>query len=158
MRALAGRLGVTPMSLYHHIGDRAGLLRALSDRVYGGVLERAQNLQDARGGVRALLVHYYEAVVRHPHLALAIFGEPQAFAGASVLITERLTTLLAAVTRQPALWRDILIDHVHGSALALVSSLDDPHRVDALGERYRQALDCLLGHVMDDPPASDGDP
>ena len=33
MRALAARLGVTPMSLYHHVTDRAGLLRALSDRL-----------------------------------------------------------------------------------------------------------------------------
>ncbi len=39
MRALATRLGDTPMSLYLHLEDRAGLLRALSDRVYAGVLE-----------------------------------------------------------------------------------------------------------------------
>ena len=39
MRALATRLGVTPMSLYHHVEDRTGLLRALSDRVYADVLD-----------------------------------------------------------------------------------------------------------------------
>ncbi len=33
MRALAARLGVTPMSLYNHVPDRAGLLRVLSDRM-----------------------------------------------------------------------------------------------------------------------------
>ena len=32
LRALADRLDVTPMSLYRHVGDQAGLMRALSDQ------------------------------------------------------------------------------------------------------------------------------
>lgn len=38
MLALAAHLGVTPMSLYHHVSVRAGLLQALSNSVYIGVL------------------------------------------------------------------------------------------------------------------------
>lgn len=143
MRALAARLGVTPMSLYRHVGDHAGLLRALSDRVYGAVLdEQAQD--DARGALRALLLRYHEAVGRHPQLTLAIFAAPAALAGATRAITERLDTLLAALTPQPLLWRDILVDHAHGSGLALCAARADAARLDAMRGQYRQALDCML--------------
>ena len=42
------------------------------------------------------------------------------------------------------LWRDILVDHAHGSGLALVSARGDAAQADALRAAYRQALDCLL--------------
>lgn len=148
MRGLASRLGVTPMSLYHHVGDRAGLLRALSEEVYGGVAMQARSRAKGHGAqLRKLLLHYYEAVGRHPQLTLAIFNEPQAFAGVTVLITEQLTALLEAVTPDAELWRDILVDHAHGSALALVSAKGDPLLRQHLQQRYAQALDALLARL-----------
>lgn len=148
MRSLASRLGVTPMTLYHHVEDRAGLLRALSDRVYGEVLEVPGDAGDPIAEVRALLVRYHDVVGRHPQLTLAIFSEPQAFAGVTRQITERLDAMLATVTRDFVLWRDILVDHAHGSGLAIVSGRGDSLQVDALRERYAQALDCLLGMLV----------
>lgn len=144
MRALASRLGVTPMSLYHHVKDRAGLLRALSDRVYGEVLEGTGSHLDRQEEVRELLVRYYDAVGKHPQLTLAIFAEPEAFAGVSRQITDRLTALLATFTPEPVLWRDILIDHAHGSGLALTSARGDKKQIGNMREQYQQALDRLL--------------
>jgi len=145
MRTLAARLGVTPMSLYHHVTDRAGLLRALSDRLYGAVLDGADEPMSPTEGIRTLLTRYYDAVVAHPRLTLAIFAEPAAFAGASRDITDRLTGLLAALTPAHLLWRDILVDHAHGSGLALIAARGDDVRRAALRDAYLQALDCLLG-------------
>jgi AcrR family transcriptional regulator len=144
MRTLAARLGVTPMSLYHHVTDRAGLLQALSDRLYGGVLQGVDQAGGAIEGIRMLLTRYYDAVVAHPQLTLAIFAEPAAFAGASREITDRLDALLAGLTSDHMLWRDILVDHAHGSGLALISARGDAAQADALRAAYRQALDCLL--------------
>jgi AcrR family transcriptional regulator len=149
MRVLAARLGVTPMSLYHHVTDRAGLLRALSDRVYGDVLRFEREPGDAVAAIRMLMRRYYDSVVAHPQLTLAIFAEPAAFAGASQEITDRLTALLAAVTPAYLLWRDILVDHAHGSGLALIAARADPAQVDALRAGYRLALDCLLAPFTD---------
>lgn len=149
MRALASRLGVTPMSLYHHVKDCAGLLRALSDRVYGEVMESAGSLADHRAEIRELITRYYDAVGRHPQLTLAIFTEPDALSGVSRQITDRLTVLLTAITPEPVLWRDILIDHAHGSGLALTSAKKDQQQVDAMREQYQQALDRLLARLAD---------
>lgn len=139
MRALATRLGVTPMSLYHHVQDRTGLLRALSDRVYAEVLEGLVKHADRREEIRAILIRYHGAVCRHPQLTLAIFATPEAFAGVTRQITDRLTELLAEITTEPHLWRDILIDHAHGSGLPLVAA-----KVQTMQEQYRQALNRLL--------------
>lgn len=105
MHALASRLGVTPMSLYYHIEDRAGLLVALSERVYGEVLEAAGSLGNGPSEIQALLTAYHDAVGGHPKLTLAIFAEPKAFAGVIRQLTERLTTLLASITTQQFVWR-----------------------------------------------------
>ncbi|MFD2298983.1 TetR/AcrR family transcriptional regulator [Paracidovorax citrulli] len=147
LRTLAARLGVTPMSLYHHVGDHAGLLRALSDRVYAEVMEAVGESPDRRAEIQALLFRYYLAVGRHPQLTLAIFTTPEAFAGVTRQITDRLTTLLAAVTAEPILWRDILVDHAHGSGLALASARHG--QTQTLQEQYRLALDRLLDHLME---------
>jgi AcrR family transcriptional regulator len=144
MRSLAARLGVTPMSLYHHVTDRAGLLRALSDRLYGDVLQGVDEAGGPVDGIRMLLTRYHDAVAAHPQLTLAIFAEPAAFAGASREITDRLTALLAALTPAHLLWRDILVDHAHGSGLALIAACGDAAQVEALRAAYRLALDCLL--------------
>lgn len=148
MRALAARLGVTPMALYHHVGDRTGLLRALSDRVYAEVLDGEGEFSERRARIRAILVRYHDAVGRHPQLTLAIFATPEAFAGVTRQITDRLSVLLAEVTGNTRLWRDILIDHAHGSGLALCSAHGDPKRSEALREQYQHALDELLDHLL----------
>lgn len=149
MRALAARLGVTPMSLYHHVQDRAGLLRALSDRIYAEVLEGAGRLADPRAEILSILTRYHDAVGRHPQLTLAIFAVPEAFAGVSRQITDRLTALLTEITAEPILWRDILVDHAHGSGLALASAQGDHRQAQTMREQYRQALDRLLDHLAD---------
>ena len=147
MRALGARLGVTPMSLYHHVADRAALLVALSGRIYGGVLDGAGAQAHPHEALRELLLRYHDAVGRHPALTLAIFGEPAAFAGTAARITERLEALVAALTPQVALWRDILVDHAHGSGLALAAAREDAAQSSALRERYAQALELLLDQL-----------
>lgn len=147
LRALAARLDVTPMSLYHHVGDHAGLLRALSDRVYAQALQGVGEAADHRAEIRGLLVRYYQAVARHPQLTQAIFATPDAFEGVTRQITERLTALMTGTTVEPILWRDILIDHAHGSGMAVASARGDKAKTRRMQEQYELALDCLLKHL-----------
>lgn len=151
MRALASKLNVTPMSLYRHVADHAGLLRALAERVYGELLKDKAFFADHGLEVRRLLVCYYEVVARHPQLTLAIFSEPQAFSGVNQEITDHLTSLLKSLTPSPEIWTDILIDHAHGNGLARVSNSGTQEHVEILQARYLQSLDCLLSHMTGTP-------
>lgn len=143
MRALATQLGITPMSLYHHVGNQAELLRALSDHVYAEVLIEADGRADAREKIRTILARYHDAVCRYSQLTLAIFATPDAFAGVTRRITDELTLLLAEFTTAPLLWRDIFIDHAHGSGLALAAVREEA-MAQAGQDQYEQSLDRLL--------------
>ncbi|MNH47707.1 hypothetical protein D3C79_1110950 [compost metagenome] len=59
-------------------------------------------------------------------------------------ITERLDSLLARITAHPLAWRDILVDHAHGSGLALAASQAQAAQFEQLLAHYQQALDRLL--------------
>lgn len=147
MRALATRLNVTPMSLYHHVSDHAGLLRAISDRVYAAVLAGGAAAEDPAARIRTLLVRYHGAVKDYPQLTLAIFAQPAAFAGTTRDITDQLLTLLGMLTRETELWLDILVDHAHGNALAFQALRDHPHQAASMQARYLEALDQLLARL-----------
>jgi AcrR family transcriptional regulator len=153
MRALASRLGVTPMSLYHHVGDRSGLIAALSDRVYAAVLESPDPPADPRREIEALLGRYHDAVGRHPQLTMAIFSTPEALAGVTRQITVRLWSLLAQITDEPEVWCDVLIDHAHGSGLALASARGDEVRGQAMQDQYRVAVGRLVNAVSRREPS-----
>ncbi|MFV3289095.1 TetR/AcrR family transcriptional regulator [Pseudomonas sp. NY11955] len=147
MRALSARLGVSPMALYRHVEDKAGLIRALSDHVYAGVLQDVPRQANAVLMIRTMLSRYHDAVCKHPQLTLAIFANPEAFAGVTAQLTEQLGTCLEQVATHPLLWRDVLVDHAHGSALALVSSPGEQSHTQALRLHYQQALELLLESI-----------
>lgn len=135
MRALAARVGINPMTIYHHFRDRDGLIRALADKVYSDVSAPAEG--DTRARVAGLLAAYRAKVVKHPALTLAIFSRPAIFPDHAKRITGELTNLLRALGASPRrslLWVHILVDYTHGAALALAmrddakppqSSIDD---------------------------------
>jgi AcrR family transcriptional regulator len=143
MRTLAARLAVTPMSLYRHVGGRDELVQALSEMVYADVLEGTEVGDDPEAQVRGVLIRYHQTICRHPQLTLAIFSTPEALAGVTRHITDRLTLLLTGIAAEPTLWQDLLIDHAHGSGLASAFAAEGPMRVLAIAQ-YRNALDRLL--------------
>ena len=91
MRALAVRVGINPMTIYHHFKDRDGLIRSLAEWVYADVA--APETGDANTRLRGLLMAYYAKVVLHPALTLAIFARPSIFPDHATRITESLISL-----------------------------------------------------------------
>ncbi|MGO3133371.1 MAG: hypothetical protein ACTIJQ_16475 [Alcaligenes sp.] len=72
--------------------------------------------------------------------ALALFAVPEALAGVTRDITDRLRVLLVSLTPEAELWLTILLDHAHGCGLP-ASAMADGQSLEGL---YQQALDKLL--------------
>lgn len=81
MRRVAEAVGITPMAIYRHYRDRAGLLNALADE---GFEELAARLAGRRfsGGVEARLTKmgeiYLEHALENPRLFELMFLKPRA--------------------------------------------------------------------------------
>lgn len=122
MRALAIRVGINPMTIYHHFKDRDCLIRSLADWVYADVA--APETGDTHSRLRGLLTAYYTKVVLHPALTLAIFGRPSVFPDHAKRITEDLISLLTELglsSPRSLRWTHILVDYTHGAALAVAA-------------------------------------
>jgi AcrR family transcriptional regulator len=94
MRAVAERVGVTPMALYPHVGGKAALLDAMLGRMFGEVLPDI----DARASWQDRLIALAHAgrnlTRRHPWLATLTFARPSVEADA-VKVTDAIYTALA---------------------------------------------------------------
>jgi AcrR family transcriptional regulator len=144
MRAVADRLGVTPMALYRYVGDKQGLLDGLVERLIRELpdddpgLPWQDRLRAIGGGIR-------EVARRHPQVFLLLFMRPT--------VTEearRARTTVQAVLRSAGVPEDVvpplqrLLDTI-GMGLAASEAngrfTGDPEEVDTV---YDLAEDLLL--------------
>ncbi|KAB2754882.1 TetR/AcrR family transcriptional regulator [Brucella anthropi] len=145
MRALATRVGINPMTIYHHFKDQDGLIKALAELVYADVA--ASETGEALARVHSLLTAYYSKVVLYPALTLAIFARPAIFPDHAVRITNELTRLLSERSNAVR-WTHILIDYTHGAALAVASQSGRgrrQHSNEIVLNDYEMGLTELLG-------------
>jgi AcrR family transcriptional regulator len=149
MRALAARVGINPMTIYHHFKDRDGLIKALADTVYSDVSTPANG--DARTRVAGLLAAYRAKVVQHPALSLAIFSRPTVFPDHAKRITVDLTNLLrdlGASPKRSLLWAHILVDYTQGAALA-VAVRGEAKRLQASIEHVDDNYETGIAELLD---------
>ncbi|GAA0576099.1 TetR/AcrR family transcriptional regulator [Kribbella sandramycini] len=125
MRRLAATLGVNPMSLYHHLPNKAAVLAGLAELVFaeleipdpGAAVPWADQLKDA---ARA----YRNALRAHPNLALQVLSDTSTVSAVVVATVEPFYRALdrAGLTpRQIVEAVNTLIDFIHGFLLGEVS-------------------------------------
>jgi AcrR family transcriptional regulator len=125
MRRLAGTLGVNPMSIYHHLPNKAAVFAGLAEVVFAGldaVLPRAgsswqEELKDAARAYRA-------ALRAHPNLALQVLSDPSAVSDVVVVTVEPFYRALDRGGLAPrAIFESVntLVDFVHGFLLGELS-------------------------------------
>lgn len=120
IRPLASLLGVTPMALYRHVGDK----RQLTGRVLDHLLMPLSPRQDCEPfeGLVAFMDDYVFVVINNAQAFLAFFSEPEVSSSEAGRISEQLVSLLQQAGKpaaDAARIRDILIDHAHGHAISL---------------------------------------
>lgn len=77
MRAVAARLGVTPMALYHHLRDKDDLLDGLVERLLAELPVPDQSLPPEER-LHAFAASMREAAARHPDTFLMLLRRPVA--------------------------------------------------------------------------------
>ncbi|MFC3059922.1 TetR/AcrR family transcriptional regulator [Paenirhodobacter populi] len=147
MRSLAACLGVNPMTIYHHFGDRDGLISAMADLAYSGVSDPKEGTPRTR--IEEMLLAYHARVLSHPDLTLLIFAHPKAFPQEALRITESIRQLLIVDGMTPQrsrLWVGILVDFTHGAAIAVAMAMNGKSDRSGgdMGYDYRQALSELM--------------
>jgi AcrR family transcriptional regulator len=148
MRALADRLQVNPMTIYHHFGDRDGLIDALSEHVYAEVSAPAAGTFHDR--IRSLLNAYHDRVISHPGLTLLIFRQPAVFPRQAQRITDDIDQLLVEAglpSARSRLWLNILVDFTHGAAIAAAMGDRSNSAVSGAKDDYDKTLTELLKGV-----------
>ncbi|GAA0925313.1 hypothetical protein GCM10009558_037610 [Virgisporangium aurantiacum] len=134
MRRLAGRLDVDPMSIYHHLPNKAAIVSGLVGTVYSTMAPVPVDGPWAER-VRAWARAYRDLALAHPNLVLQIVTDSVAASDAAVLISEPLYAAFDAAGLAPP---DVvnaagaLVDFVNGYALAGAAA---PVEGDPMGER-----------------------
>jgi AcrR family transcriptional regulator len=122
MRGIAAALGVDPMALYHHVPGKHALIDAVVERAFMGLDRLPRRLarlpaRDER--MFALALAYLRCVAPIPRLTQHLARGPQSVAH------RRFNALFALARGAPfeegtreAIARDLLVDYLHGVALA----------------------------------------
>lgn len=123
MRKLGAELDVDPMAVYHHVGDKRGLLALVTARTIATMAPPDPAASwDER--IRQWATDYWDVVARHRDLVLAGLADPGIAVG-GLPSTEPLLAAIAASGLRADLVEPtafVVVDAVHGSALSGVQA------------------------------------
>jgi AcrR family transcriptional regulator len=169
MRRLASTLEVNPMSLYHHLPNKAAVLGGLAELVFAGVEQSdpgdavpwQEHLKDA---ARA----YRNALKAHPNLALQVLADTSVVSEVVVVTVEPFYRALDRAGLPPRqIFESVntIVDFIHGFALGEASVRSDTFdlapdllaRVEALPAGKAPTLARVVGELGPEGLAYDFD-
>lgn len=149
MRAVADRIGVTPMALYRHIGDKAALLDGIVGRLLAALLPSDTDRGQAWDERLNALAHACRAITQHhPWAAHLLFSRPAVTPDAVRAVEVIYTALLEAGVPErevPRLER-LISTFVLGFAASEASGRFAPGTLDPRGRRGQLPEGELTGH------------
>jgi AcrR family transcriptional regulator len=126
MGELAGRLGASASSLYHHVSGRAEIVELLRERLAAQVELPPADGADWATGVTTWMRSYRHQLAAHPTL-IPMLIEQTMTAGAALRGYDRVAALLASAGLPPhevILWITVLDSYAVGAALEVASPAD----------------------------------
>jgi AcrR family transcriptional regulator len=125
MRRLASTLGVNPMSIYHHLPNKAAVFAGLAELVFAQLESTPPDdsvpWQDE---LKAAASAYRDALRAHPNLALQVLSDTSAVSDVVVVTVEpfyRALDRAGAEPRQIFEAVNTIIDFIHGFSLGEAS-------------------------------------
>jgi AcrR family transcriptional regulator len=149
MRALADRVGVTPMALYRHVKDKAALLDGMVGRLLAAVLPtEAPTERTWEERLNALAHAFREVTQRHPWAAHLLFSRPAITADAVRAVDIIFLALIEAGVPEPQVPRleRMISTFVIGFAASEASGRFSPGNLDPRSRRGRLPDSELPGH------------
>lgn len=138
MRALARRLGVDPMAVYHYFPDKRALLRAAAAALYATLAVPAPR-GTWQQQLTALATSYLAVLARAGELLRYLAGNDAAATEPTRIVRDRFHAATASLALGAASARaahDVFVDFVHGFSLGLPRTGLTP----ALARRLRAEL------------------
>ena len=125
MRRLASTLGVNPMSIYHHLPNKAAVFAGLAELVFAG-LELADPGDDVpwQDQLKDAARAYRNALRAHPNLALQVLSDTSAVSDVVVATVEPFYRALERSGLKPRqIFESVntLVDFIHGFMLGEAS-------------------------------------
>lgn len=147
MRRLGARLGVDPMALYYHVGNKQQLLARVLQQTTVDLPDPDPDVPWA-DEVRRWAIGWWQIVVRNRELVAASLVDP-VIASGGIPAAEPLTHAvrrsgLDAETATAAVY--LVVDFVHGSALS--GGLDrTDERANELRAHFERGLDIVIAGI-----------
>ncbi|MGY1604233.1 TetR/AcrR family transcriptional regulator [Geodermatophilus sp. SYSU D00815] len=127
MAELAGRLGTSASSVYHHVSGRAAIVELLRERVVAETMTPVPlDGTDWSGQLAAWMHSYRRALATHPNL-IPLLNEHTMTARSVLLGYDRVAALLrdaGVPSAEVVLWLGVLDSYALGAALDLVAPDD----------------------------------
>ena len=111
IRALAGRMGVTPMAIYHHVPSKEHLLDGLAEALYEQIT-RSDSVGTWRTQLRDLSVSRRRVLVQHPWVVAMVGSRTSPTRPATIAHHENVLATLARAGADPrqAIMSALLLD------------------------------------------------
>lgn len=117
MRALARRLAIDPMALYHYFPDKDALLTAAAERSFAALRPRMPATRDWRARLLALARAYLRTLHRSRELLLYVTSTGRVSAPFDAYFFGAIAPLRLS-ERDQRTCRDALVDLLHGVSLS----------------------------------------
>lgn len=117
MRALARRLRIDPMAMYHYFADKDALLAAAAERSFASLRPRMPAAGDWRARLRVLARAYLRTLHRSRELLLYVTEAGHVSAPFDAHFFAAIAPL-GLSKRDRHICRDALVDLLHGASLA----------------------------------------
>ena len=142
-RALAAKLGVTPMAVSYHVGSRDQMIAELIERAFEGVASDVPNGSPSEK-LRFLLLRYCEVALTNSSLVRCMLAEPKLMPKSVLLLTDqvRQQTQKLNMGDMDDVMLNLVIDYVHGFVFSTDAA---PKHVKLTLEDCARVLDWLIG-------------
>lgn len=146
-RIIAKKLGVTPMAVSYHVGNRSQMMRDVIEIAFHGLSEETIPGTPSER-LRALLVRYCDLGIAHANLIKSCLSDPTLMTEEFFRFNKMLKQEVGALNdgdEQDVMF-NLIVDYTHGFILsfAVAPSDNQPDKADFL-----RSIEWLLCHVLE---------